>query len=323
MKIHTSTLASFYRSCVQQAKPSPHVAQNVMRSQNNYNTPHYFYTRMAHTSASVHSSVNMHTPNSPIHVTATANHYDTNAKNYDKFNTVNAKEMNNTVAALIQAHMPDCRTILDITCGTGEQVFDLSARGYNITGSDINLKMLEVAKNKAIQYSPNLYTQFHQADMRSVQLGSFDSMISMFNAVGHLTRSDFEKAMLNTAANLVKGGIYIFDIFNASYLRTGDNITKLTIDWVRHDSTHVIRDVQYSDINNDGVLTSYTVSYDTDVNGQCTVSKHAQTLQVYTSYELNEMLEKCGFEVIEQCGINREEFSDTETERIFTTAKLI
>jgi SAM-dependent methyltransferase len=257
------------------------------------------------------------------HKKALPNHYDTSAKNYDYFNAKNSLSMNNLVATLLKSYSPNCKSVLDVTCGTGAQVFDLAQRGYDVIGSDINTKMLEVARDKALKIAPDFHNRFHVADMCSVRLGKFDAVISMFNAVGHITKKDFEHAMVNIRFNLNKNGIYIFDIFNADYLRHGNNITKLTIDWIeRRGSDLVIRDIQYSDIDKDGILRSYTLSYEEKVKCSRIFSRKEQTLQVYTAEELAKMLDRCGFNVLEQCGVDREKFSEKETERIFTVAQV-
>lgn len=66
--------------------------------------------------------------------------------------------------------------------------------------------------------------------MRTAKIETFDAVITIFNAVGHLTKVDFETTMRTIHANLKDGDMYIFDIFNLHYLLHGDNITKLTID---------------------------------------------------------------------------------------------
>jgi ubiquinone/menaquinone biosynthesis C-methylase UbiE len=48
------------------------------------------------------------------------------------------------------------KTVLDLTCGTGSQVFWLNKRGFEVTGADINSKMLRVAKIK-----PKKVTRFN------------------------------------------------------------------------------------------------------------------------------------------------------------------
>ena len=182
--------------------------------------------------------------------------------------------------------------------------------------------MLEIARKKAKTRFPVLLNRLHLADMRTVRLGRFDAAISMFNAVGHLTKEDFEQAMRNIGSNLNKKGIYIFDIFSADYLRYGSNISKLTIDFIKTKNENTLREIQYSDIDKGGVLASYTIRYQTDSLGRHTISRDTQTLQVYTTDELIDMLHRSGFETLEQCGIDGEKISTTGTERIFTIAKL-
>ena len=275
-------------------------------------------------------------------------HYDESADHYDILNEIGAESltMNERVAALLKAHSPSCLTVLDVCCGTGSQLFYLSKGGYTMTGSDINERMLLLAKQKAIESGfCQLVSRLHLADMRTVRLGEFDAVISMFNAVGHLTRTDFELTMRNIGSNLNPGGIFIFDIINVDYLRHGKNISKLTIDWIRRNQHQTVRKIQYSDIDADGILTSFTVVYktnlpqspshppsrlheperqpETDTHVHSAVSSNVQTLQVYGAEELVAMLSRAGLRVLQQCGINGEQVSKTRTPRIFTTAKLL
>jgi 2-polyprenyl-3-methyl-5-hydroxy-6-metoxy-1,4-benzoquinol methylase len=144
------------------------------------------------------------------HQSATSTHYDADAENYDQFNEDNSKQVNQTVENILAKYQG--KTVRDLTCGTGTQVFWLAKRGYEVSGSDFNTKMLDIAKKKAQEEKLNL--TFSWGDMRSVKRGEFDAVITIFNAVGHLTKTDFELAMRNIGANLKKGGVYIFDIFN-------------------------------------------------------------------------------------------------------------
>lgn len=228
--------------------------------------------------------------------------------------------MNEILLKLILSHSPKASNVLDATCGTGSQVFYLTKNGFQVTGSDINPDMLEVAEESF----PELCDCFNLGDMCSVALGKFDVVISMFNAVGHLTKIDFQNAVSNLKSNLVKDGIYIFDIFNANYLKYGSNIANLTIDNIekRFDSS-VIRNIQYDDIDDEDVLKSYSVLYDCDDAGKCEIYEKFQTLQVYAPEELARTLEYSGFKVLEQCGIEGEVITDKDTERVFTVAQAI
>lgn len=255
-----------------------------------------------------------------IHQSAESSHYDEEAENYDAFNEENSALINQIIETMLKEH--GVQTVADFTCGTGSQVFWLTQRGYEVVGSDINARMLKIAQEKA--RAQNLKIRFIQGDMRNVALGTtFGAAITMFNAVGHLTKLDFEIAMRNIRKNLKPGSLYIFDIFNLNYLLHANNITKLTIDWQRITGATKIRDIQYSTIDEDGILASYTTSCAQMPGEPPKISKSFQTLQVYTAMQLREMLEKNGFSVINQCNIDGSKLIETESERILTIAKAI
>lgn len=251
------------------------------------------------------------------HHSAKASHYNQASEHYDAFNEKNSQLINQLVENILKKY--GVKTVLDLTCGTGSQVFWLTKRGYVVVGSDINTSMLKIAKKKA--QKEKLDIAFLKGDMRTSTLGTFDAVITIFNAIGHLTKSDFEKALQNIHANLKVGGLYIFDINNLSYLMKDNHITNLTIDWQEITGDSKIREIQYSTIDNDGILASYTTSYVQTGSSKPKISKSAQTLQVYTAQQLKEMLHRNGFKVLHQCDIDGSKFAENKSERIVTVAQ--
>lgn len=140
-------------------------------------------------------------------------------------NEKNSEQINQLIEKTLQQHR--IKTILDFTCGTGSQVFWLAKRGYEILELISSAKMLKITKCKAKQ--ENLRLKFLKGDMRTISAGQFYAVLTAFNATGHLTKADFDKAMRNIHNNLKDGGLYLFDIFNLHYLLEGNNTTKLTI----------------------------------------------------------------------------------------------
>lgn len=156
--------------------------------------------------------------------------------------------------------------------------------------------------------------------MRTVNVGKFDSAITIFNAIGHLTKASFEKTMRNIHRNLNDGGIYIFDILNLTYVMNED-ITKMSYEWLKTLGDTKMRVIQHSIINNKGILISYTTNYIQKNSGKLKMSKNVITLQLYTAKELKEMLARNGFKVLGQYGMDGSKFSEKKTERILTVAK--
>ena len=253
------------------------------------------------------------------HESAKPSHYNKESKYYDSLIHHEKKSavINRYLAELFSKN--NVETVLDLTCGTGSQVFWLIKKGFNVIGSDINYKMLKIAKEKA--ENKGLRIKFIKGDMRTTKPGQFDAVITIFNAVGHLTKKDFEKAMQNINANLKPGGLYVFDIFNLNYLLKSDNITKLTIDNQIKTDDAIFREIQYSTISSDGVLMSYDIYHEKKGNSKPKISQAFQTLQVYSKTQLRDMLKKNGFKIIKQCDIDGGRFYDTKTERILTIAK--
>lgn len=252
-----------------------------------------------------------------IHRSVRSSHYDKCAEHYDQFNEENSRVINHTIENILKKH--NIRDVIDLTCGTGSQVFWLTKHGYEVVGSDINSNMLNIAQRKALR--ENLDIKFLKGDMRTIKVGKFDAAITIFNSIGHLTKLDFEKTMKNIHKNLKDGGLYIFDINNLSYLIKDNNITKLTIDWQKIVGNTKIRDIQYSTIDTDGVLASYTTSHVQKDFHKPIVYRSKQTLQVYTAKQLREMLCRNGFEVLQQCGIDGSIFNENDTDHMLTIAR--
>lgn len=251
------------------------------------------------------------------HYSAKASHYNEEAEHYDAFNEEGSLAINLTLQNLLKKY--EVKTVLDLSCGTGSQVFWLAKYGYQVTGSDINAKMLAIARFKAKR--SRLSVKLLEGDMRTLQAGKFDAVITIFNSIGHLTTLDFEKALNNIHTNLKEGGLYIFDINNLSYLAKGDHITRLTIDWHKINGDIKTRYIQYSTVDINGLLESHTTSYTQRGSNKTKISRSVQVLQIYTANQLKTMLHRNGFTVVHQCGIDGSKFVEDRTDRIVTTSK--
>lgn len=226
---------------------------------------------------------------------------------------------NNILERLLKKN--DVNSVLDLTCGTGSQVFYLTKRGYKVTGSDFSPALLEIARKRASK--ENVKVKFIDGDMRTLKVAKFDAAITMFNAVGHLTKIDFETAMRNIRGNLKPGGIYVFDIYNLSAMTDGA-VNDLAMDSTKTANSTTIHNVQYSTLDRkSGLLTSYDEYTIQKIAQKPEQLSHKFTLQIYTPNELKDMLSRNGFETISQCGMDGSELSELETTTILTVAKAV
>lgn len=213
------------------------------------------------------------------------------------------------------------KTVLDMTCGTGSQVFYLTEHGYEVVGSDFSPVLIKIARNKAEKLGLNI--TFKEGDMRDLHVGKFDAVITIFNAIGHLTKIDFEIALQNIRANLKDGGVYIFDIFNLQAI-TDEIIDNFTMDIENVVNDVKIRNIQHSEIDRkNGLLTShdhYTIFVE---KGEPEMHTNTFSLQIYTAEELLTMLTKNGFEIIRQYDMDGNDFRADKSLNILTMARKI
>ena len=223
---------------------------------------------------------------------------------------------NSIIEKLLKKYYAD--TVLDLTCGTGSQVFYLVERGYQVVGADFSPALIKQAQEKAQQ--KNLDLQFLDGDMRTVQVGNFDAVITIFNSIGHVSKEDFAQTLQNIRKNLKDGGVYIFDIFNLQAM-TDQVVTGLIMDIKKVVNGVNIHNIQHSTIDkNSGLLTSYDKLV-VENNGKIQAFENKFSLQIYRAKELQNILNDNGFDVLEQSGFDGSNFVEDKSLSILTVAK--
>ena len=211
------------------------------------------------------------------------------------------------------------KSVLDMTCGTGSQVFYLKERGYNVVGSDFSPPLLEIARNKARKLSQDV--RFIDGDMRTIKIGKFDAVITIFNAVGHISKDDFSLAMDNINSNLNLGGIYMFDILNLEAM-TNAVVADLAYQVKKKVGQYQLLSSQSSTIDREkGLLTSYDhMMVQKDVE-KPDMYENIFSLQIYKINELKEMLCNAGFETIAVYDMSGDEFKQETSRNILLVTK--
>ena len=240
--------------------------------------------------------------------------YSARAKDYDileKNNNIDS--VNNIIDKFFKKNK--VQSVLDIACGTGSQSIFLSKKGYDVTPSDSSKKMVTIAQKK---YSK---LNFLQADMRSINLGKFDAVISIFNAIGHLSKIDFNKALQNIYTSLNPRGLYVFDILNL------EAISNNLVPYEFIDSCKEVNGVKYVRFNrnifdkNNAILTINQKTYIQKGINKPKITKDSWDMQIYSSNQLTNILEKKGFEIVNFLSIEKEEFSPKRSSSILTFAR--
>jgi SAM-dependent methyltransferase len=135
-------------------------------------------------------------------------------RHYDAFNQPYQDDLKFYLAEARKARGP----VLELACGTGRLTVPLRKKGLEITGLDLAVPMLEIARAKADAAGAKV--NFLRADARKFRLGKKFKLIFMaFNSMQHLGGAEDLKGLFScVAAHLAPGGRFIFDVFNPNPL---------------------------------------------------------------------------------------------------------
>lgn len=240
--------------------------------------------------------------------------YSAQAKYYDilEGNTQDVNAFNKILDKLLKNYK--VKSVLDLTCGTGAQAIYLHKNGYNVTASDFSKEMVAVAQRKY----PKI--KFHQADMRYAQFGKFDAVISIFNAIGHLSKSDFAKSIRNIASNLKPNGIYIFDIFNFDFMKH-NFISSQFIDTCKEvEGTKYVRFNKNKFNRKKAIMTMNQKTYVQEGIDKPQIFRDSWDMQIYSSEQLKDILNRNGFEVARFLSMDGKKFDREKSLFILTIA---
>ncbi len=108
--------------------------------------------------------------------------------------------------------------VLDLGCGTGSMTLELARRGYDMTGIDYSVEMLDIARARAEDEGLSDKMLWLCQDMREFELyGTVDLAVSCLDTVNHLTSvQDLSKFLALVHNYLVPNGLFIFDV-NGKY----------------------------------------------------------------------------------------------------------
>ena len=118
---------------------------------------------------------------------------------------------------LVQQTATRCGSpILELGCGTGRLLLPLAADGFNVTGVDDSVAMLEVAHQKASSRGLGSRVTFVNQNMRELDLGlRYRLAFAAINSFMHMmTMNDQLAALKCVRQHLASDGVLLLDLFN-------------------------------------------------------------------------------------------------------------
>jgi len=218
---------------------------------------------------------------------------------------------------------------LEIACGTGRVLVPLARAGLRVTGLDVSKAMLAVARRKLGGEPAEVSERVNliHADMTQFDLGrQFGLVIIPFSAFQVLlTRSEQRACLERCRAHLEAGRLLAIDVFNPQLIRLTSSAPVLEgpeeFSGPEGETVRWSGETEYN-------LASQTLRsrwrYErTTSGGETTVSQHVLALHYFFRFEVEWMLEACGFEVEAVYGnFEGSAFAGDSPEMIFVARKM-
>jgi len=221
--------------------------------------------------------------------------------------------------------------VLELGCGTGRVTMAIAEAGYRVVGLDISEKMLERAEEKraALRREAREQVQLVQGDMTRFELREkFRTIIIPFRPFQHLLETKQQLDCLQCARkHLLAGGRLIVDFFQTDAERMHDPMfleESALAEYDLPDGRHVAlservvafhRGMQKNDVE--------MIFQVTHPRGNEERLVMAWTLRYFFRYEVEHLLERCGFSVQALYGnFDGTPLRDDSPEMIFVAAVL-
>jgi SAM-dependent methyltransferase len=220
---------------------------------------------------------------------------------------------------------------LELGCGTGRVLIPTAASGCEITGLDISPHMLRKCRENLSKQGEEVQKRVKliQGDMTDFQTGELYSLVTLpFRPFHHLISVEEQKACLNHAhKHLLPRGLLVLDLFNCyppimydprfQTEQEDQRDLKLPGNRSLHCTGRIAEfhlDRQYNDTE--------LINYITDPEGKVERLVQAFPYRYFFRYEVEHLLELCGFRVIDLFGdYERSVFSRKSPEMIFVAEK--
>ncbi len=224
--------------------------------------------------------------------------YDVLSPVYDEINReIDYKSWADFIEKIIgrEYRMGSPELILDLGCGTGSMTVELAGRGYDMTGVDLSVDMLNKARERAAKMGYDGKILWLAQDMREFELyGTVDVTVSCLDCMNHLTTPKDLKKCLSLVHNyLIPDGLFIFDV-NGRY--KFENIYADNTYTMQTDSSLCVWQNSY---NPKTYLCDFYITLFTECeDGRYTRYDDVQRERMYTVAGLKKMLAAEGFEFI-------------------------
>jgi len=191
------------------------------------------------------------------------------------------------IAGLLRRLNPECRTVLDVGCGTGEHARLLAAEGFEVDGLDLDPAFVRIAAGK------HPAGRFFEADMSDFRVPyRYDAVVCLFSSIGYLCTLDrVMRALVCFREQLAAGGVVVVEPW----------LTPGVLDPERRDThtgeAHGVRVSRSARVEVEGRLSRLLFDYEIDENGVVRRVSEVHELGLFTTEELTQAFGAAGLDV--------------------------
>jgi SAM-dependent methyltransferase len=199
--------------------------------------------------------------------------------------------------------------VLELGCGTGRILIPVAQAGVAVTGLDLSVPMLDIARRKVAALDADTQDRIElvEGDMRRFSLGRrFALAMIPFRAFLHLlTPEDERQALECIREHLADGGLLILNIFDprpdiiAAHSGPFGTALKKVSEFIHPETGHrfVVWDTREYDAERQ-VIRQYFIHEELDDEGRVISKTYAPlTLRYVYRYEMQHLLELCGYKI--------------------------
>lgn len=185
--------------------------------------------------------------------------------------------------------------VLDLGSGTGSMTLELAKRGYDMTGIDYSVEMLDIARERAEKAGLSDKMLWLCQDMTEFELyGTVDVTVSCLDTVNHITDpSDLSRCFSLVHNYLVPDGLFIFDV-NGRY--KFENIYGSESYVIEDESSFLVWQNYYNEKSR--ICDFYISLFEKCDDGRYERYDEEQRERMYTLRSLKRLLKDNGFEFI-------------------------
>jgi SAM-dependent methyltransferase len=191
------------------------------------------------------------------------------------------------VARLLRRVNPDCRTVLDVGCGSGEHARPLAAQGFAVDGIDIEPAFVRIASLK------HPAGRFIVADMSDFRLPQrYDALLCLFSSIGYLrTLPRVTRALTCFLEHLAPRGVALVEPwFPPGVLEPGKRFT-------HSGESNGVKVSRHSRTEIEGTLSRLLFDYEIDDHGDIRRVSEVHELGLFTTEEMTLAFREAGLEV--------------------------